>query len=412
MESLSGGRVSANGRGTSCIWQADDLSLKTMVGSTGRVRGPLLVKKETGTHFTTFSQENPMMKSIIVGAVASPANQGDTSGHGHQQSSTGRSCDDAEQADGRAQPKDKVNLRRLLRIGTWNVRSMTDPSKLHILTKEMDRCNIQICGLAEIRWIGKGHFSTDSGQTIYYSGSDRLKRAGVGFILSKQATKCVLGYNPVSNRVISIRLQAKPVNISLIQVYAPTTTADEETIASFYHEVQDTLSKTPSSDITIVMGDFNAKVGSGVVDSDATGRFGLGEQNERGEMLIDFCNENELVITNTLFQQHPRRLYTWVSPDGKTRNQIDYIAIKRRWRSSVKAAKTYPGADCGSDHQLLVSSIRTKLKLIKRNTPPRRYDLNKISEKYRIEVRNSFQMLLEMDEEWTPNELGSAQRKL
>ena len=356
MESLSGGRVSANGRGTSCIWQADDLSLKTMAGSTGRVRGPLLVKKETGTHFTTFSQENPMMKSIIVGAVASPANQGDTSGpggksNGHQQSSTGRSCDDAEQADGRAQPKDKVNLRRLLRIGTWNVRSMTDPSKLHILTKEMDRCNIQICGLAEIRWIGKGHFSTDSGQTIYYSGSDRLKRAGVGFILSKQATKCVLGYNPVSNRVISIRLQAKPVNISLIQVYAPTTTADEETIASFYHEVQDTLSKTPSSDITIVMGYFNAKVGSGVVDSDATGRFGLGEQNERGEMLIDFCNENELVITNTLFQQHPRRLYTWVSPDGKTRNQIDYIAIKRRWRSSVKAAKTYPGADCGSDHQ-------------------------------------------------------------
>ena len=154
------------------------------------------------------------------------------------------------------------------------------------------------------------------------------------------------------------------------------------------------------------MGDFNAKVGEhGLEGSDAIGKFGLGEANERGERLIDFCNDNELIVTNTLFQQHPRRLYTWVSPDGKTRNQIDFILIRRRWRSSVKVARTYPGADCGSDHQLLVAEIRTKLKSVKRDTPPRRYDVKSINDQYRIDVRNSFQVLLEKKEEWTPNEL-------
>ncbi|XP_072020216.1 uncharacterized protein [Amphiura filiformis] len=137
----------------------------------------------------------------------------------------------------------------------------------------------------------------------------------------------------------------------------------------------------------------------------------LGKANERGERLADFCNENELIVTNTLFQQYPRRLYTWISPDGRTRNQIDYILIKRRWRSSVKVAKTYPGADCGSDHQLLVAEIRSKLKSVKRDTPPRRYDVNRINEQYRVEVRNSFQILLEQEEEWTPNELWEQTKK-
>ena len=176
-----------------------------------------------------------MMKSSISGAVTSLAYQGDTSGpggesNGQQPCSFGRSCNDAAQADERTGTKEKINLRHNLRTGTWNVRSMTDPSKLHILQREMDRCNIPICGLSEVRWTGKGHFSLDDGHTVYYSGSDRLRRNGVGFILSRQTAKSVLGYNPISDRLISIRLQAKPVNISVIQVYAPTSTADDEAI--------------------------------------------------------------------------------------------------------------------------------------------------------------------------------------
>ncbi|XP_072041109.1 craniofacial development protein 2-like [Amphiura filiformis] len=340
-----------------------------------------------------------MMKSSKSGAVTSPANQGDTSGsggerNGQQTCTFGRSCNDASLADERAGTKDKIlNLRHNNRFGTWNVRSMTDDSKLHIIEREMGRCNIPICGLAEVRWTGKGHFSLDDGHNVYYSGTDRLKRNGVGFILSRETAKCVLGYNPISDRLITIRLQARPVNISVVQAYAPTSTADDETIDSFFHELQETI---------------NIEI---LVNNDAVGKFGLGKANERGERLADFCNENELIVTNTLFQQHPRRLYTWISPDGRTRNQIDYILIKRRWRSSVKVAKTYPGADCGSDHQLLVAEIRSKLKSVKRDTPPRRYDVNRINDQYRVEVRNSFQILLEQEEEWTPNELWEQTKK-
>ena len=95
-----------------------------------------------------------------------------------------------------------------------------------------------------------------------------------------------------------------------------------------------------------------------------TGKFGFGVQNEAGQRLIGFCQENTLVIANTLFQQHKRRLYTWTSPDGRHRNQIDYILCSQRWRSSIQSAKTRQGPDCGSDHELLIAKFRLKLKKV------------------------------------------------
>ena len=98
-----------------------------------------------------------------------------------------------------------------------------------------------------------------------------------------------------------------------------------------------------------------------------TGKFGLGIQNEAGQRLIEFCQENALVIANTLFQQHKRRLYNWTSPNGHHRNQIDCILCSQRWRSSIQSAKTRPGADCGSDHELLIAKFRLKLKKVGEN---------------------------------------------
>ena len=122
-------------------------------------------------------------------------------------------------------------------------------------------------------------------------------------------------------------------------------------------------------------------------------------------MLIEFCQENALVIANTLFQQHKRRLYTWTSPDGQHRSQIDYIPCSQRWRSSIQSAKTRPGADCGSDHELLIAKLRHKLKKVGKTTRPFRYDLNQIPYDYTVEVRNRFKGLdlidKEPDELWT-----------
>ena len=94
------------------------------------------------------------------------------------------------------------------------------------------------------------------------------------------------------------------------------------------------------------------------------GKFGLGVENEAGQRLIEFCQENTLVIVNSLFQQHKRRLYTWTSPDGRHQKEIDYILCSQRWRSSIQSAKTRPGADCGSVHELLIAKFRLKLKKV------------------------------------------------
>ena len=115
--------------------------------------------------------------------------------------------------------------------------------------------------------------------------------------------------------------------------------------------------------------------------------------------------ENELVIANTPFQQHKRRLYTWTSPDGQYRNQTDSILCSQRWRSSIQSAKTRPGADCGSDHELLIAKFRLKLRKVGKTTRPFRYDLNQILYDYTVEVRNRFKGLDLIhrvpDEVWT-----------
>ena len=116
-------------------------------------------------------------------------------------------------------------------------------------------------------------------------------------------------------------------------------------------------------------------------------------QNEAGQRLIEFGQENALVIANTLFQQHKRRLYTWTSPDGQHRNQTDYVFCSQRWRSSIQSAKTRPGADCGLDHELLIDKYRLKLKKVEKTTRPFRYDLNQIPYDYTVEVRNRFKGL-------------------
>ena len=115
-----------------------------------------------------------------------------------------------------------------------------------------------------------------------------------------------------------------------------------------------------------------------------TGKFGLGVRNGAGQRLIECCQENTLVIANTLFQQNKRRLYTWTSTDGQHQNQTDYILCSWRWRSSIESAKTRQGADCGSDHELPIAKFRLTLKKVGKTTKPFRYDLNQIPYDYTV----------------------------
>ena len=167
--------------------------------------------------------------------------------------------------------------------------------------------------------------------------------------------------------MISICFQGKPFNITVIQVYAPTSKAEEAEVEQFYEDLQDLLELTPKEDVLFILGDWNAKVGSQEIPG-VTGKFGLGTWKGAGQWLTESCQENALVIANPLFQQHKRRLYTWTSPDVQHRNQTDYILCSQRWRSSIQSAKTRPGADCGSDHELLIAKFRLKLKKVGKTT--------------------------------------------
>ena len=168
----------------------------------------------------------------------------------------------------------------------------------------------------------------------------------------------------------------------------PSTIAKEAEVQQFYEDRQDLLELTTKKDVLFITGDSNAKLGSQEI-SGITGKFGLGVQNEAGQRLAEFFQGNALVIANTFFQQHKRRLDTWRSPDGQYRNQIDYILCSWRWRSSIKSAKTRPGADCGSDCELFIAKFRLKLKKVGKTTRPFRYDLNQIPYDYTVELTDS-----------------------
>ena len=140
--------------------------------------------------------------------------------------------------------------------------------------------------------------------------------------------------------MIFVCFQGKPFNITVIQVYTLTSSAEEDEVEWFYEDIQDLLELTLKKYVLFIIQDWNAKVGSQETHG-VRGKFGLGVQNEAGQRLIEFCQENALVIENTLLQKHKRRLYTWALPDGQYQDQIDYIICSQNWRSSIQSAKDH-----------------------------------------------------------------------
>ena len=166
--------------------------------------------------------------------------------------------------------------------------------------------------------------------------------------------------------------QGKPFNITVIQVYAPTSNAEEIEIEQLYEDLQDLLELTPKKDVLFIIGDWNAKVGSQEIPG-VTGKFGLGAQNEAGQRLIELCQENALVIANTLFQQYKRRLYTWMNIEIRL---IIFFAAKDGY--ALYSQQKQDQDLTGSDHELLITKYRCKLKKVGKTTRPFKYDLNQI----------------------------------
>ena len=190
--------------------------------------------------------------------------------------------------------------------------------------------------------------------------------------------------------MISVCFQGKSFNITIIQVYALISNAEEAEIEPFYEELLDLLELIPKKGVLFIIGGWNAKVGNQEIPR-IIGKFGLGVQNEAGQKLTEFCQENALVIANTLFQQHKRSLHmdiTWWS----ILKSDCLCSLQPKIGKLYTVSKTSLWADCGSDHELL-AKFRLKLKKVGKTTRPFRYDFNQIPYDYMVEVTNKFKGL-------------------
>ena len=239
--------------------------------------------------------------------------------------------------------EEKVSILRpkiTLSVGTWNVRTIMDDYAVKLLVRELSRYRCDIVGIAETHRLGTEEMEEDGYKIVTSGNEEGDHRRGVALVLSKTAQKALIGYNPISERIIMARFQAFIGELIVLQVYAPTADSSDKDINEFYDVLQMTLATLPSKACVVLMGDFNAKVGdSECAANSVIGKFGYGNSNARGEQLLNFCGINDLVIANTLFKQGKEsRSWTWESPDGRTHNQIDQKTTSRSAGSGVAAS--------------------------------------------------------------------------
>ncbi|XP_071150122.1 craniofacial development protein 2-like [Mytilus edulis] len=273
--------------------------------------------------------------------------------------------------------------------------------------REMDRYNIKILTLNEVRWLDSGKLTLQNGKVLLYSGrNDGLRQARVGRMLSSQAKKALMELNPINERLMYASFHTSTIKISIITVYAPTNDATDETKESFIEQLDRVIEGTHKHDILLVMEDFNAKVGmNNEGHENFMGRHGIGRRNENAENLLDICQRNNLVITGTIFPHKDKHKVTWISPNKKTENQIDHYLVTRQHRTSILDTRSMKGADIGSNHELLKCKLRIKLKKYKivTVTSRKRFDTTKlqrpeIRKAFSIELKNRFQLLDKLED--------------
>ena len=309
-----------------------------------------------------------------------------------------------------------LNTKKPTLLGTWNVRTMYQAGKAHVVAKEMKSYNIHILGLSETRWIGTGETRLTSGAKILYSGHqapDAAHTQGVAFMLSLEAQRSLISWEPHGPRIIEafFKTSYKNIKVRTIMCYAPTNEAEDVNKEEFYDKLSCILEKKHSSkDITILMGDMNAKVGQANDGyTQIMGTHGEGVMNENGEMFADFCLDHNLVIGGTIFPHKPVHKLTWTSPDNRTQNQIDHICINGKFRRSLLDVRVKRGADVNSDHHLVIAKLQIKLKNIPVEKSLRvKYDLGKLKDRktlseFKIKLSNRFEILGDastVEDEW------------
>jgi exonuclease III len=250
----------------------------------------------------------------------------------------------------------------LIDIGTWNVNTMLKAGKMQEIADQVVGSQIQIVALQEIRWRGYGLLKKDK-YSIYYScNPNTTGQAGTGFIIQKSAMNKTLGFETISDHICKLKVKGKFYNMTLINVYAPTEDKVEEIKKQFYKELQRTQDRVPKHEVTIILGDMNAKLGKEKVFSQIVGHHTLHDiSTENGEMVANYAISNDMFLISTKFQHKKIHIGTWTSPDHQTVNQIDHIMVSKKKKRLIHDVRSTRGYNCDSDHFL----VQYKLKLNK-----------------------------------------------
>ena len=298
-------------------------------------------------------------------------------------------------------------------MGHWNVRTLCGTGAVYTFVDQIKRKGVMVCGISETHWTGNGSMTIDD-YTIWYSGGEEggKHEHGVAIATNRKLTGSVTRVVQVNNRIILIRIKSKHANITFIEAYAPTNQADDEEKEQFYSELQEVMETVPRHDVIMLLGDFNAKIGKNHKKWGRTlGPHGIGDENENenGERLLNFCKENDLCVTNSQFIQKHSRKVTWVSPDGTTKNMIDFIITREEWLTSITRTRAYTTPDVNSDHHLLIAEIRIKLSGTRKADTTARYDMAKLEQEskgkeFELKLQNRFQLLANLTDDMESGE--------
>ena len=262
-----------------------------------------------------------------------------------------------------------------------------------LVGRELGRYDIQIAALSETRFADVGEIKeVGAGYTFFWSGckSEERREAGVGFAIKTELVGKLSGLpKGINDRLMTLRLPLSGnKHATIVSAYAPTMTNPDEVKDKFYDDLDNVISATPRTDKLILLGDFNARVGTdhqtweGVI-----GPEGVGKCNSNGLLLLRKCAEHDLLITNTVFRLPNRNKTSWMHPRSKHWHLIDYVIVRRTDRQDVKVTKTMCGADCWTDHRLVVSKLNLRIQPARRpqgKKAPKRLDVSKLNKKVQV----------------------------
>ena len=328
-----------------------------------------------------------------------------------------------EQARKVKETERKPKKKPVLKIATWNVRTMTpglegeltdiqDARKMGIIARELSRLNIDIAALQETRIEEEGSHR-EKEYTFFWKGKSKEERRehGVGFAVNNKLLSMIEEPTGGTERLLTLHLCTTQGSATFVCAYAPTNCSDEEAKDKFYEELDQTLKNVPTNERLYLLGDFNARVGA---DKDSwsacLGNYGTGKMNDNGQRMLELCTSHNLIITNTMFQMKPFHQVSWRHPRSKRWHQLDLIVARKEDARLVLKTRTFHSADCDTDHSLVGSSIKLKPKKLHKARPPGNPRINsskatnpKLAKEFKMKIQEALPSFVEgnAEEKWS-----------